>query len=168
MEKLVVNLSDIPLTEDQLSLLAKGLSFCPTPSPPNPGDLDSIHRRLRLHSFFNKEDEDPSPPFINGNFHSTSEFEHPKFKLLSTFNPTGPPNLETFITLNEFDFNNRPIFRQSGFSNLTKGEQTALQQLINRKDLIFKNADKGRALIIQSREKYLAQGYELLNDRKFY
>ena len=172
MEKLVVNLSDIPLTQDQLSLLAKGLNFCPTPSPPNPGDLrtdlDSLHRRLRLHSFFNKDDDDPSPPVINGNFNSTSEFEHPKFKLPSTFNPIGPPNLETFITLNEFDFNNRPIFGHSGYSNLNKGEQIALKQLMNRKDLIFKNADKGRALIVQSREQYLAQGYELLNDKKFY
>ena len=38
MDKLVVNLSDFDLTEDQRSLLSKGLKFCPTPQPLNPGD----------------------------------------------------------------------------------------------------------------------------------
>ena len=110
----------------------------------------------------------PIPLIDIGNVYTTEEFEHPKFKLPSTFNPTGPPNLETFITLNEFDFNNRLNFRQSTFHNLTSGEQMALKQLISRTDLIFKNGDKGRALIVQSREQYLSQGYEYLQDLNFY
>ena len=38
-DKLVVNLSSYSLTTDELSLLSKGLNFCPTPGEPNKGDL---------------------------------------------------------------------------------------------------------------------------------
>ena len=35
--KFVINLSKIKLSNDQISLLSKGLSFCPTPGEPDPG-----------------------------------------------------------------------------------------------------------------------------------
>ena len=117
MDKLVVNLSEQVFTSDQLSVLSKGLNFCPTPKDPNPGDLrndlDDFHRRLRLRlHFLDPEGDSDSPTSVlsDANLHSTVEFKHHKFKLKSSFNPTGPPNLESFITINEHDFNYRPIF----------------------------------------------------------
>ena len=66
MDKLVVNLSDTYLTKEQTSVLAKGLNFCPTPGSLNPGelrsDLDCFHRKLRLTSYFNDEEEELDLP----------------------------------------------------------------------------------------------------------
>jgi hypothetical protein len=49
-------LSNHVLTDAQLSILEKGLKFCPTPGEPHMGnlrrDLDSFHRQLRLNVFF--------------------------------------------------------------------------------------------------------------------
>ena len=48
----VINLPDITLTENQVSALEKGLTFCPTPGPPNKAkiwtDFKEFHRRLCL------------------------------------------------------------------------------------------------------------------------
>ena len=92
----VVNLSDFELTEHHISLLERGLKFCPTPSHPNAGDLredmDRVHKRLRQIAFFNKDDDHPlsindsatttSLP-VSNNLNSTSPFKHRNFKLLS-------------------------------------------------------------------------------------
>ena len=52
----VINLSDYTLSRDELSLLERGLNFCPTPGEPHAGDLrrdlDNFHRRLKIKTFF--------------------------------------------------------------------------------------------------------------------
>ena len=76
MDNLVINIGNMLLTPDQISILSKGLNFCPTPGEPSSGDLrcdlDSLHIRLRLHSYF-KDEEDSSPP-AGGDFYSLDEF----------------------------------------------------------------------------------------------
>ena len=54
----VINISDTVLTPSQTSALEKGLTFCPTPRPPDKGqiwnDFKEFHRRLVLkHHFYN-------------------------------------------------------------------------------------------------------------------
>ena len=55
-EKSVVNISDFVLNEHHVSLLTRGLKFCPTPPGPNPGqlreDMDRFHTRMRQIAFF--------------------------------------------------------------------------------------------------------------------
>ena len=55
-KQLVVNLSSLNLSQPQLSLLSRGLSFCPTPGEPDLGvlkeDLDRFHMGLRRKAFF--------------------------------------------------------------------------------------------------------------------
>ena len=68
-DALVVNLSQIQLTIPQISLLRKGLKFCPTPGEPDISlyqtDLDKFHLRFRhyLHFFRPKRpvNADPDP-----------------------------------------------------------------------------------------------------------
>ena len=64
LERSVINLSDQTLTEDELSILRKGLKFCPTPGEPNMTeihrDFKSFARRMRLKLFFNEDEIDPS------------------------------------------------------------------------------------------------------------
>ena len=51
----IANLSYLVLTEDQISILSKGLTFCPTPGDPDMGelssDLDKFHLRLKRRLF---------------------------------------------------------------------------------------------------------------------
>ena len=52
----VINLSTFDLTTNHISLLERGLKFCPTPGKPNIGelreDMDHLHTRLRQVAFF--------------------------------------------------------------------------------------------------------------------
>ena len=56
----VVNISDITLSETELSLLSQGLNFCPTPGEPDfsevKQDLDKFHTSLRRKDFFIRRD----------------------------------------------------------------------------------------------------------------
>ena len=128
MDKLVSNLSECRLSKDQISILSKGLNVCLITGEPRPGeprcDLDSLYRRLRLHSFF-KDDEVPLPP-EGSNLHCLDEFKHSKFWLASKFNPPGPPALESMIVLKENDFNNSDVFTATDH-NITVGEHNAIK-----------------------------------------
>ena len=132
----VVNLSDITLTLDQTEILSKGLNFCPTPGLPNPGDmrtdLDQFHRRIRLYNHFKDNENDNIQ--IQDNLFSEDEFAHPKFKPPSHFNPIGTPILETFITLNEHDFDYRNQKMRYHKDNLTSAERKALKELMVNED----------------------------------
>uniref|UniRef100_A0A3B3YXP6 Uncharacterized protein n=1 Tax=Poecilia mexicana TaxID=48701 RepID=A0A3B3YXP6_9TELE len=47
-------------------------------------------------------------------------------------------------------------------------EIEALQELKNNKEIILKPANKGSAIVIFDRDKYLQEGYRQLNDKKYY
>ena len=106
IHKSIVNLSDFNLNEHHISLLSRGLKFCPTQGPPNAGelreDMDRVHRRLRQIAFFdNPENDTPStgdtqavlslPDYLGDNITSTSPFKHRKFKLPATGKGPRPP-----------------------------------------------------------------------------
>ena len=175
--KFVINLSKFPLSKDQISLLSKGLNFCPTPGENNPGllrsDLDNLHRKLRLLYKFNANsfedsttlDFDPSP---SPNLNSIEPFSHRKFKLKSMFNPVGPPPLEAMILSNEHALNTRAPYRRSYHNNLTPGEHKALKELQNIEDIIIKPADKGSAVVVMNKSDYLKEGLKQLSNPFFY
>ena len=177
----MVNLSNIELTEDQVKVLSKGLKFCPTPGPPDPGeqrgDLDKLHRRLRQIAFYEDSENNlsqlsqnvASPQVDSDNLHELGVFKHRKFKMPATGRgPVGPPNLEAMIICNEQDFNSRQNYKPPLRQNLTLGERKALRELLNDKRLIFKPADKGQALVCQNRIDYLKEGYRQISDTAFY
>ena len=88
--------------------------------------------------------------------------------MASTFNPVGPHTLELMILLNTHEFNNRPMFAMTGHYNLSTGERRTITELQQMDLIVFKSADKGRAVIVQSREQYLIEGYRILADPKVY
>jgi hypothetical protein len=63
---IVINLSDILITEAQEKVLEKGLSFCPSPGRPDFSeiwlDIKEFHRKLEVKKFFqdNPTEETPS------------------------------------------------------------------------------------------------------------
>jgi hypothetical protein len=173
MDKQVVNLSKVILTMDQINVLSKGFNFCPTPDPPNPGDLkydlDSLHRRLRLRSRFHVSDEDLYDFDQDDNPLQSDPFQHRKFRTKSTYNPVGPLALEAFIMNNDHDYNNRPMFKPDRLKNLTPGEIKAIKQLKQlESEIILKKADKGSAVVVMDRDEYIKEALRQLNNPSFY
>ena len=66
---MVINLSNTPLNQHQIKALEKGLTFCPTPGPPDKSqiwlDFKEFHRRLELMKFFNREKSETPDPLNN-------------------------------------------------------------------------------------------------------
>ena len=78
--------------------------------------------------------------------------------MASTFNPPGPSALESMIVLNEHDLNNRDVFTATGHNNLIVGGHKALKELQNLSNIVIKSANKGGAIVVQSREQYIQEG----------
>ena len=181
-ERSVVNLSSFILNEEHISLLQRGLKFCPTPPAPDEGqlreDLDRYHTRLRQIAFFDNIESNnvsttsfinlATPPSINP-MASFEPFKHLNFKLKSNWRaPTGPVNLEAMIACNEQNYNARPVFKRSFRDNIVPKERLAMKDLMENKNIIIKPADKGSAVVIMDRLDYLKEGYRQLSDTKFY
>ena len=176
----VVNLSDNELSVPELSLLERGLSFCPTPGEPDMGqlrrDLDTFHRNLRIKTFFDpatggiKGDNGRTDTGVNDD---TSTFETllRSSKVLKPNKqwspPIGPLHLESFILNNERDLN-KTFPKAPNFHNLTKDEKKGINKLTSNKNLVIKPADKGGATVILNKEDYVAEGKRQLSDVDFY
>ena len=174
----VVNLSGFQLTQPQVSVLSKGLNFCPTPGEPDFGeirrDLDKLHRDMRRTQFFNDQkfvqDQNPTIPVIpNGNpdpkndhLNSNVPFKHYKFKKPSTWEPPGPPALEAFAMLNEADLS---LYQGSSpkFNNLTREERTSIEELRNNSEIIIKPADKGSSIVVMNTTDYIKEAKRQLS-----
>ena len=66
------------------------------------------------------------------------------------------------IVFNEYKFNNRDVF------TATVWEHKAIKELHNMPNIVIKSADKGGAVVVQSREQYLKQGLRQLANSQFY
>ena len=173
MDKYVINLSKHTLNPAEISVLSRGLNFCPTAGEPNPGDLrsdlDSLHRRLRLRYHFQDDESDSDDYLLNSdNIHSTEPFASRKFKVPSMFNPPGAQALEAMVLANEHELNQRPCFKRAPKENLSLDERKAIVSLKTNSDIIIKPADKGSAVVVMDRCDYLKEGYKQLSNPKFY
>ncbi len=175
----VVNLSDLTLSNAQLSVLSRGLNFCPSPGEPPLADLfldlDKFHRQLRRKCFFHKKTPTTSgtqatPSDGNPNCDTQPEnsaFEHRKFRDPSSWDPRGPPTLETFIKMNEIHLGKyKP--KATKRCNLSKEEKIALKELETNPNIVIKPADKGSAVVILSIADYIREAEHQLSDTKFY
>lgn len=162
----IINISSVTLTTAQTSLLQKGLSFCPSPRTLDVGSvvdgLDKFHRSLRLASFFDCI-EGPSSDESEHN----NGFSHRKFRPATTFNPRGPPTLESFILVNHSQVNKLPHL-ETHFQNLSKSERLSIRELASNKSIIIKPADKGSGVVIMNTSDYIYEAYRQLSDRNFY
>ena len=163
----IVNLSKHTLTKSEISVLSKGLGFCPTAGAPDIGniilDLDAFKRITRLNLFFQGSNED----LETKDTQSGVPFEHKSLKPKSTFNPVGPFQLETMFYSIEQDLH-RLKFRQPKKKNLTQEEYKSIKSLKNNPDIIIKPADKGSAVVILNKDNYIAEGERQLRDQQFY
>lgn len=154
----VINLSNTILNNHELSLLSKGLSFCPTPSKTDPlelhRDIHLFNRRLRLAYFFQDQ---------------TNSFVPNPFRPQSGWVPRNGINsdLDTFINITSFLIG-KPTTSTATYSNLSQNEIKALTSLRNNHNIVIKSADKGGAIVIMNRKDYLLEAERQLYNPEHY
>ena len=179
---LVLNLSNFPLTEPMLSLLKRGLTFCPSQFDPNYGQImagvEKLFRQMRRTVFFHTEEDSNETNDTHAMLSIINQiddtdipppFEHKKFKNRSDFDvkPERQPTLDTFCKSAR-----RQIYQDLGhtpkFHNLPKPERLAKIELQNNPHIIIKPADKGGCIVIQNTTDYINEAHRQLSDNRFY
>ena len=170
-----------------VSLLNRGLTFCPSEPEPNFGDnmkgLDKFFRQLRRTVFFSNppdwyQNTDASNINVSLNLSTDSSdtslddcspFSDSKFTHPSDFDPkvdnTG--TLDTFCRTvkNDVYKHDPPPFR---FHNLSPEERSALKEITNNPEIIVKPADKGNCVVLQDITDYITEAKRQLDDVRFY
>ena len=160
--QVVVNLPHRTLSEAENALLSKGLPFCPTPDEIDVytlrKDVLNYVRRIRLKEYFYSDEESDG---------DLSEI--PAFRKKSSRCPEKNRDLflEAYASALE------EIFRESNLKkkchrNLTKEEQKALEDLRSYDDIVIKQADKGSAVVVMDKERYVAEATRQLGDSAVY
>ena len=159
----VINLSTAQLSNTEIKLLSRGLTFVPTPKRINwseiQADINDFARRLRLKEFFQNNQTNSTNP---------SDEVRKRFRCKGTW---APPNgrdaaLDAFISAVENDIMSskpRPIR-----NNLSRKERKALTTLRKRTDIVIKPADKGSGTVIMDHSWYVNECDRQLNDTKYY
>ena len=153
----VINLSQRTLSQHEISVLSKGLKFVATPKEIDYSqvkiDLENFGRRLRLKWFF-KENDDFS--------------EVPAFRPKSKSNPRNKDvAIEVFLSKLEDEL--MKISPEGcNYSNLTREERVALNNLKLDRTIIIKEADKGSGVVVWDREDYISEAENQLRDPGVY
>ena len=153
----VINLSQRTLSQHEISVLSKGLKFVATPKEIDYSqvkiDLENFGRRLRLKWYF-KENEDFS--------------EVPAFRPKSKFNPRNKDvAIEVFLSKLEDELM-KTSPEGCNYSNLTREEKVALNNLRSDHTIIIKEADKGSGVVVWDREDYILEAKNQLMDPGVY
>ena len=160
--RIVVNLSRRCLTEAEVSLLSKGLKFCPTPERIDiynvRKDIRDYIRRIRLIEYFYCEDK------VDGDFS-----EMPAFRTKSAWCPERNREMaiEAYVEALERTILSHDLSVKCQ-RNLTKDEQEALENLRSYDDIIIKQADKGSAVVVMDKGTYIQEAMGQLNDSEVY
>lgn len=148
------------LTEHQIKVLNRGLTFVPTIKKERDFknklllDIQNYHRKIKLAFYYKNSDFEQRIPFVG-----PSNWSPPWDKL--------PPIVHKLMEKDNKEI--KKILRpQREKYNLTKDEVKALRELINNKNIVIKPADKGSAVVILEREKYIEEVYRQLNDKIYY
>ena len=153
----VINLSQRTLSQHEISVLSKGLKFVATPKEIYYSkvkiDLENFGRRLRLKWYF-KENE--------------YFYEVPAFRPKSKFNPRNKDvAIEVFLSKLEDEL--MKISPEGcNYSNLTREEKVALNNLRSDHTIIIKEADKGSGVVVWDREDYISEAKNQLMDPGVY
>ena len=147
----VVNVSRRNLTNDEISLLSKGLKFVPTTALIKE-ELEAYGRKLRLMWHFRNDER---------------EVSYDPFKKNSKFDPKiKDAAIELYLSRLEEEIS--LLDYKVGYSNLTKEERDVIFSLKNESSLIIKEPDKGSAVVVWDRDDYFRETKNQLNDKNVY
>ncbi len=136
----LINLGDYQLTDYEIKLLNKGLSFVPTPARVKIFDIQKsfadFRRRMEIQYFFRD---------------SNSAGKKTPFATPSAWMPPGTDNIHLINYLLSISYDLYRLSRNiigENHNNLTKDELTAYNSLMTRKEFIIKPADKGGKVVV--------------------
>lgn len=168
-------MTDIRLTEAQLSVLDLGLTFIPAYRHQPLNDIykfqDRLIRNLKLKDYFGEKDPDEDDfDYTVKTFTDPSTWIPPDKKL----------SADTLQTVHDIAMMTENILKQHTIvdgkgallsaykDNLTADQRTAIQQLRNNADIVIKPADKGSATVVMHKWAYAAEARRQLNNQKYY
>jgi hypothetical protein len=172
-------LSSLKFTQNDETLLQKGLSFIPTPKLLPVSNIlenrNKLIRNLKIKCAFKNNPRD---------------FNHKNktFVEKSTWIPNNALLLKngtlasTLAIINEIENCTTEIIKDSKTCekfgktyivsderyNLSPQEFSALNRIKNNENIVIKPADKGGSLVIMDKNNYLFEAYKQLNDQKYY
>ncbi|CAJ0963058.1 unnamed protein product [Ranitomeya imitator] len=175
----VINISSYTLNPAELTVLQRGLSFCPTPQWDKfklSQDLQHFFRNLRLKTHFGLL-QDPSHnriPTSVGDPIPALSIVNLGLRNTSSFNP--PHNYhatKAYIELIQKDIDRIFEQHQTGnlptYNNISPVEKKqALNSLRNNKSITIKPADKGGAIVVQNTMDYISEIHRQLSDGTTY
>ena len=146
---MIHNLSDHTLTEDEFSVLLKGLFFVPTLTKTFKQEINKSSNKFKAY-------------FFRSNIHDTS----PSFKRKSNWIPPSSDNpiLVDIFTRIEHELTFVNTLHQT-YNNLTLREKASLK---NNRFIVIKPYDKGGGICIMSRRDYLSKIYTHLQEDNTY
>ena len=152
--KYITNLSSKPLSDIEVKVLSKGLTYVPS-TPFNRQNLDSaLHkfkRSNRLKCFFkDAPDSEPHP------FRAKSAWEP----------PPANPAIEAYLQRIEAEIKTLPLLHLH--KNLPKEERIALNSLARDSSRVIENADKGSGIVVEDTHRYITDGLTHLADGTLY
>ena len=165
--KRVVNISKLKLGRAHVSVLEKGITFCPTPFGINLAevhqDISDFIRRLQLKVHF-FDDENPEPNVIPSDippgllkFKKKSRWcPKPQDHCLNAFIEKVNNDLSTFDPHVVVD------------NNLSLEEKKALKELRECNSIVIKKADKSSSIVVMNKDDYIEEAERQLSDAKFY
>lgn len=169
---LTVNLSNKELTNIEIELLDKGLSYIPTCQSLDIFKLyesqNRLIRNLKIRDYFSNRSDARAHPADSRICIGPSNWIPPDHHV-------SKPTLDTvqgMITRTESVLkkstirNNNVLIKVK--NNLSSSERAALSSLRNNQDLIIKPADKGGATVIMNKSSYLREAYRQLNNSNYY
>ena len=155
----VVNLSNTPLSVAQIQALEKGITFCPSPGPPEItkcwDDLHEFFRRLRITRYFEDVEDTPQT--------------RTPFRLKSQWTPPegNDPFLDAYIKAVKTHFLTLE-FHNTGKPNLRRAEYQGLLKLKTNPEITIKKADKGSAIVVMNTCDYIAEAERQLSNQENY
>ncbi|CAJ0967333.1 unnamed protein product [Ranitomeya imitator] len=166
--ELVINISNKVLTPTQISILSRGLSFSPcthTKWFDLQIDMERFFRTIKLKEWFH----DKSIVNRTGN----SEFDSKSLGLRQSSDFVPPANsaiIDAFERAVRRDIEEirDGVSEKFKHPNISSEEYMALQELVHDDDIIIKPADKGGAVVIMDRLKYIAEINRQLRDEMVY
>ena len=149
-KQFILNLSNRPLTDNEVLLLSKGLKFIPSPYQKNTKktlmkSFNEFARKLRCRYHFHEDIESKLHPF----------------RVKSGFTPGYTCNaLEQYIEFTKLELTSIQV-RQID-DNLSPNERLAMKALKGNNDIVIKKADKSNTIVILDKECYIKEGERML------
>ena len=163
---------DLPLTDDQLSVLQRGLNFVPLSASNDEfstrRDIELFYRRLRLKAYYH--DKEVSSPTVHHDDTPTARaIERLVPKSSNWCPPTGlNKSLDHVIDCCRSDINRLDFDSRCTRSNFSSAERRVLLSLKAENNFVIKRADKGGATVVWRKDLYLAEAGRQLSDTSSY